>query len=238
MRNITRRLLTAVTVGLVAALPLAFVLSGPANANTLTSSDGYTALSTMGTVTTGTPYSSGQQINVVVSENPTLNLTNLEANGYTGEPHMVAEECDDPGGTTAGLPAIPTNNCDSQTILSTTAVNSDGSFQFSSTNTTPNPYTVYWLPDNATFGEPSTNLPTCGTAPNFCVLYLGPDQTNFAKPHLWSAPFLVTNNGDDGGEDPGDGTPEAPLAIGLPLLGLAVGGSTLYLRRRRRSHAA
>ncbi len=189
---------------LVLSVPLA-LLSGTANANTLTSGDGYTALSTIGTVTTGTPYSSGQQINVAVSANPTLSLTNLEANGYTGEPHMVAEECDDPGGSTAGLPTTPTNNCDSETILSTTAVNADGSFQFSNSNTTPNPYTVYWLPDNATFGESSTNVPTCGTAPNYCVLYLGPDQTNFAKPHLFSAPFSVTNNGDDGEKAPGTG---------------------------------
>ena len=151
---------------------------------------------------------------------------------------MKVEECDDPGGTTAGLPAVPKNNCDSQTLGTTTAVNADGSFSFSNTNTPPNPYTVYWLPDVPTFGENPDAVPTCGTAPNYCVLYLGPDQTNFADPHLFSAPFLVTNNGDDGGEDPGDGTPEAPLAIGIPLLGLAVGGSTLYLRRRRRSRAA
>ncbi len=237
MRFVTRHVLTAGALGLALSLPLALVLSGTANANTLTS--GPVALSTIGTVTTGTPYSSGQQINVVVSPNSTLSLSNLETNyGFTGEPSMKAEECDDPGGTTAGLPTTPTNNCDSETLLSTTAVNADGSFQFSSTNTTPNPYTVYWLPDNATFGEPSDNLPTCGTAPNYCVLYLGPAQTDFADPHLFSAPFLITNNGDDGGEDPGDGTPEAPLAIGLPLLGLAVGGSTLYLRRRRRSHSA
>jgi hypothetical protein len=182
-------------------------------------------------VTTGSPYSSGQEIDVSVAANSTLSLSNLESNGYTGEPHMVVEECDDPGGTSGGLPATPTGNCDSQTIDSTTAVNSDGSF-------TIDDYTVYWLPDNPTFGEGPASLPTCGTAPNYCVLYLGPDQTNFAKPHLFSAPFVVTNNGDDGGENPGDGTPEAPLVIGLPLLGLAVGGSTLYLRRRRRSHAA
>jgi len=231
MRIIPRNLLMAVTVGMVAALPLALVLSGPANANTLTSTDGNVTLTTIGTVTTGTPYSSGQEINITVNPNSTLSLSNLETYGFTGEPSMKAEECDDPGGTTAGLPATPLNNCDSQTLDSTSAVNADGSFSI-------NDYTVYWLPDNATFGEPSDQLPTCGTAPNYCVLYLGPAQTNFADPHLWSAPFLITNNGDDGGENPGDGTPEAPLVIGLPLLGLAVGGSTLYLRRRRRSHAA
>jgi hypothetical protein len=32
-------------------------------------------------------------------------------------------------------------------------------------------------------------------------------------------------------------TPEAPLAIGLPLVGVAVAGSFIALRRRRRGHA-
>ncbi len=228
MRNVPRRLLTAVSVGLVAALPVALVLSGPASADTLTS--GPVTLTTTGSVTSGAPYSSGQVINISVAANSTLSLTNLESNGYTGEQAMKAVECDDPGGLTTNLPAFPTNNCDGQTILSTSAVNSDGSFTISN-------YSVYWLPDNPVFGESSTQKPTCGTAPDYCVLYIGPNQNDFSKPHIFSAPFLVTNNGDDGGENPGDGLPEAPLAIGLPLLGMAVGGSALYLRRRR-SHAA
>jgi hypothetical protein len=229
MRNITRRLLTAVTVGLVAALPLAFVLSGPASADSLTS--GPVSINTTGSVASGTPYSSGQVVNVVVSPNSTLDSASLTTAGYTGEPAMKAEECVDPGGLVGNLPGTPTGNCDGQTLLSTSAVNSDGSFTISD-------YTIYWLPDNATFGEQPTQTPTCGTAPNYCVLYIGPAQGDFSKPHIFSAPFLVTNNGDDGGEDPGDGLPETPLAIGLPLLGVVVGGSVLYLRRRRRSHAA
>jgi hypothetical protein len=229
MRNITRRLLTAVTVGLVAALPLAFVLSGPASADSLSS--GPVSINTIGSVTSGTPYSSGQMVNVVVTANSTLSLSNLESAGYTGETAMKAVECDDPGGLPGNLPGTPTGNCDGQTILSTSAVNADGSFTISN-------YTIYWLPDNPTFNESATAKPTCGTAPDFCVLYLGPNQNDFSKPHIFSAPFLVTNNGDDGGESPGDGLPEAPLAIGLPLLGVTVGGSVLYLRRRRRAHVA
>ena len=124
----------------------------------------------------------------------------------------------------------PHDNCDGSTILSTSAVNADGSFLISS-------YTVYALPDNISLGEPSTQKPVCGVAPNYCVLYIGPAQTDFSKPHLFSAPFQVLANADDGGGSPGDGTPETPLVIGLPLLGMAVGGSALYLRRRR-SHAA
>ncbi|MGD0381802.1 MAG: Ig-like domain-containing protein [Acidimicrobiales bacterium] len=176
--------------------PLA-LLAGRASAASL--SNGTVSINTIGTVTSGTPYSSGQQVNVVVSANPTLSLTNLESAGYTGEPAMRAVECDDPGGLVGNLPGTPTGNCDGSTILSTSAVNADGSFTIDN-------YTIDWLPDNATFGESPTQKPTCGTAPDFCVLYLGPAQNDFSKPHIFSAPFLVTNNGDDGGEDPGDGS--------------------------------
>jgi hypothetical protein len=229
MRNIPRSVVMAVTVGLVASLPLALVLSGPANANTL-NNGGPATLTTIGSVTTGSPYSSGQDVTITVAANSTLSFTNLETAGYTGEPAMKAEECVDPGGLVVNLPATPTGNCDGQTIASTSAVNADGSW-------TITPFPVYALPDNPTFGE-TTGPPTCGTAPNYCVLYLGPAQSDFSKPHIFSAPFLVTANDDDGAENPGDGTPEAPLVIGLPLLGMAVGGSALYLRRRRQSHTA
>ena len=118
---------------------------------------------------------------------------------------MKAVECVDPGGLIANLPTNPLNNCDGQTVLSTSAVNADGSFSI-------NGYTVYWLPDNATFGESASNKPTCGTVPNYCVLYIGPNQLDFSKPHIFSAPFAVQNNGDDGGENPGDGS--APAQTG------------------------
>jgi hypothetical protein len=180
--------------------PLA-LLAGRAGAATLVS--GPVTLTTIGTVTTGTPYASGQSINISVAANSTLSLANLEtAGGYTGEPAMKAVECDDPGGLVANLPATPTGNCDGQTVLSTSAVNADGSFTISN-------YKIYWLPDNATFGESPTQTPTCGTPPDDCVLYLGPNQNDFSKPHIFSAPFLVSNNGDDGDENPGDGSAAA-----------------------------
>ena len=225
MRNVTRHVLTAVTVGLAAALPLALAFSAPASAATL-NNGGPVSLNTTGSITSGTPYSSGQLINISVTTNSTLNLTNLESNGYAGEPAMKAVECSDLNGTIGNLPTTPTGNCDGSTILSTSAVSSDGSFTISN-------YTIYALPDSPTFGEPSTQKPVCGLAPNYCVLYIGPAQLDFSKPHLFSAPFQVLANADDGGESPGDGTPETPLVIGLPLLGMAVGGSALYLRRRR-----
>ncbi len=206
--NWLRRLQFAGAALLVVCVPLALLADRAAattGTGTLTSTDGSVTLTTTGTVTLGTPYSSGQTINVTVAPNTTLSLANLESNGYTGEPAMKAVECVDPGGLVANLPTNPLNNCDGQTVLSTSAVNADGSFSIKG-------YTVYWLPDNATFGESASNKPTCGTAPNYCVLYIGPNQLDFSKPHIFSAPFAVLNNGDDGGENPGDGS--APAQTG------------------------
>jgi hypothetical protein len=184
---------------LALSAPLA-LLAGRAGAATLTS--GAVTLNTdptVGTVMAGTPYSSGQLIDIAVAANSTLSLASLETAGYTGEPAMKAVECDDPGGLVANLPATPTGNCDGQTVLSTSAVNADGSFSINS-------YTVYALPDAATFGESPTSTPVCGIGNDECVLYLGPAQADFSKPHLFSAPFSVKPNGDDGGENPGDGS--------------------------------
>ncbi|MGA2522131.1 MAG: hypothetical protein ABSG81_15095 [Acidimicrobiales bacterium] len=167
---------------------------------------GSTTLSTIGEVTSNAPYSSGQNIDVSVAANSTLDLSNLEANGYTGEPAMKAVECADPDGLSSNLPSTPTGHCDGQTILSTSAVNSDGSFVI-------NDYTVYALPDNATFGEGPNSTPVCGVGTEACVLYLGPAQNDFSKPHLFSAPFYTYPNGDDGGENPGDGNPQSSQAI-------------------------
>lgn len=179
--------------------PLA-LLAGRASAATLVS--GSVTLTTIGTVASGTPYSSGQLINISVAANITLSLANLETAGYTGEPAMKAVECDDPGGLVANLPATPTGHCDGQTILSTSAVNADGSFALSN-------YTIYALPNDITFSESPTSTPACGIGADQCVLYLGPNQNDFSKPHLFSAPFSVAANVDDGGENPGDGSTPA-----------------------------
>jgi hypothetical protein len=204
-------------------------LAMQAGANTLTS--GSVTLSTIGTVTTGAPYSSGQTIDVQVAANSTLSLSNLETNGgYTGEPAMKAVECSDPGGLTANLPSTPVGHCDGQTLLSTSAVNSDGSFSI-------NNYAVYALPDAPTFGENPDQTPVCGVN-NECVLYIGPAQSDFSKPHLFSAPFFVLANADDGGENPGDGsaqtaqaitfttTPADPAIVGGTYVPAATGGGS------------
>ena len=50
---------------------------------------------------------------------------------------------------------------------------------------------------------------------------------------------MTVGDGSDAGANPGDGTPEVPLAIGLPLAALGVfGGWSLRNRRRRQQQAA
>jgi hypothetical protein len=70
---------------------------------------------------------------------------------------------------------------------------------------------------------------------NPCVLAVITDPNNFTDPTgiAFSQPFVVSPNSKNSGANPGDGTPEAPLAIGLPLLGLAAVGGTLFFRRRK-----
>jgi len=218
---------------LVLAVPLG-LLAGRAGAQTqvngpvtLTATD-----EPSGTpVTDGTPYSSGQEIDITVAANSTIDASNLSSFGFGSEPPMHVLMCSDYQGTSGNLPTTASGNCQGDTEASTPGpISSDGSF-------TLNNYKVYALPDNILFSE-GTSTPDCGLAPYYCVLYIGPDQNSFTDPKLFSAPFQVQANDDDAGESPGDGTPEAPLMIGLPLLGLAVGGSTLYLRRRRQTKAA
>ena len=78
----------------------------------------------------------------------------------------------------------------------------------------------------------------CGVGNDECVLYLGPNQNDFSKPHLFSAPFSVLANGDDGGENPGDGsaqtaqaitftsTPPSPAVVGGTYTPMATGGGS------------
>lgn len=234
MRHLARNVIAAVTLGMALALPLSLVLSGTADATTLTSGNvtltGTADAPGGGTVASGKPYSSGEDIDITITANSTLDLTNLEANGATGEEALHVEECSDLDGSPGNLPTTATNNCDGSTLISSNSLNSDGSF-------TLDDYEVLALPDSL-LGEKSTQTPVCGLYPNECVLYLGVDQLNFSLPKLFSAPFQIQPNGTDSGANPGDGTPEAPWAIALPLIGLGVGGSVLYLRRRHRARVA
>jgi hypothetical protein len=209
--------------------------SSAAGASTLTSADGTTTLSSIGTVAPGTPYSSGQSINVSVAANNTLSATNLTNNGAPTTGLFFIEECTDPGGSPANLPTTA-SGCEAAT-LATTAKTTDGHISASTFGT----YPVYDLPDPGTLGS-ATMTGTCDQAPNQCVLGIfasNPASGGFGFPHLFSAPFQMTvGDGADVGDSPGDGTPEVPLAIGLPLAAVAVFGGWTIRNRRRRQRTA
>jgi hypothetical protein len=237
IRHVVKTVAVSGAATICGAVLMLGIGAGPAGASTLTSSDGNTSLSTIGTVSPG-PYSSGQGITVSVAANSVMNTTNLTNAGAPTTGNFYIEECADPGGTIANLPTTY-QGCEAAT-LATAAKSTDGSL----TLTGGNAYTVYDLPDPNTLGS-ATMVGTCDIAPNQCVIGIFADNPNFGHagfsyPHLFSAPFQATvGDGNDVGDNPGDGTPEVPLAIGLPLAGLAIfGGFTIRNRRRRQRQSA
>ena len=148
------------------------------------------------------------------------------------------EMCADPGGTTGNLPTTASELRGGHAPV-TVSKTTSGAISKS--------LTVYDLPDPGTLGSTSMTG-TCDVAPNDCVIGIfstnpGTNPGTFALPKLFSAPFQVDQQSDFGsgqeqGLNPGDGTPEVPLAVGLPLAAVAVfGGWTLRNRRRRRQAA-
>ncbi len=173
------------------------------------------------TCTGGVPFSSGQNLNVVIPMNQTFSSDDGLNNNNTG---INIVECAAPNGVVPTTPAA----CDGNTIDAGILPNPDGSFSISG-------FTVYALPDSTSLGE-GTSGPTCGsTSATECILYIGNNQNDFTQPHLWSQPFFVKANGDDGGENPGDGTPEVPLAVILPLSAMGLLGAVILVRRRTQS---
>jgi hypothetical protein len=206
---------------------------GTAGASSLVSPDGNTTLSTEGSVAAGTPYDSGQTIEVSVQANSTLSNANLCQSQYSalnqtcGNPtgFYYIEECTDVGGV---LPTTP-NGCEHGTEDESQAKSTGGSLDDTG-------FLVYDLPDAANLGAPNM-VGKCDVAPNQCVLGIfsaDPQNGGFAYPHLFSAPFQVgKGDGQDDGASPGDGTPEVPLAIALPLVAL-LGISAWVIRSRRK----
>jgi hypothetical protein len=223
VRHVIRRFATlsaaVALTGTVTALALASpaFATGPAAGSEVPGS----ALP-IGTSTPG-PFASGQVIQIQIPANSTL----------TSGAGINIVECAAPGGVAPTNPAA----CDGNTIQGDTIfASTNGSVSY--TNVAPNHgYTVYALPD-ASLGESSTGTPVCNLT-NECVLFIGQNQNDFTQPHFFSQPFFVQPvTGDSGtpagtGTAPGTATPEAPLAIGLPLLAMGVLGGALFLRRRR-----
>ncbi len=158
------------------------------------------------------PFSSGQIITVTVAPNSILKH---------GKRQYI-RECAAPGGV---IPRSP-KQCDLRTTQRLRLVaGHHGTVVYQG-------YPIFALPDTTTLGEPSTGTPVCDLA-HPCVLFIGQDRTDFDQPHVWSLPFSVTPTSGDTGANPGNGLPEVPYVVVLPILGLAIFGGSLWLRRRR-----
>jgi Big-like domain-containing protein len=151
--------------------------------------------------TAGTPFSSGQQITVTVPSNSLFVASNSI--------HIV--ECAAPNGV---VPSVA-SACDGNTIQGDTIHPlANGSFTYTA-------YDVVATPDP--FNGDTSGSPVCGsTSATECILYIGLDQTNFTANHVWSQFFSVAANGDDGGENPGDGTVSTAPAAADPAQSVVV----------------
>ena len=159
--------------------------------------------------TAGTPFSSGQSINVVIPANSAFAAPN-NTNGV----NIV--ECAAPN----GVPPTNTAACDGNTIQGNTILpNADGSF-------TSTGYQVFALPDSITLGEAPGGVACGQTAANECILFIGNNQNDFTKPHLWSQPFFIKANADDLGGNPGDGSPPAAATVPSATLSTVVASPT------------
>jgi hypothetical protein len=161
--------------------------------------------------TPGTPFSSGQSITVKVPANST----------FTQGEGIFIVECNAPNGVLPTNPSACDTNTNDGNSVSPAA---DGSI-------TATDYQVYSLP-SASFGEGPGNPTICDLSDQ-CVLYIGTSTEDFTQPHIFSQAFVVNPTPFDSGANPGDGTPEFPLAIGLPIAAAGIlAGSAVYRRRR------
>jgi hypothetical protein len=158
------------------------------------------------------PFSSGQLITVTVGPNSILRQGK----------RIYIRECAAPGGN---IPTSP-KQCDLRTTQRLHVfAGPHGTVDYPG-------YPIFALPDTTTLGERATGTPVCDlTHP--CVLFIGRDRTDFDQPHVWSFPFSVSPTAGDTGGDPGNGLPEVPAVLALPVLALAIFGGFVWLRRRR-----
>ena len=67
------------------------------------------------------------------------------------------------------------------------------------------------------------------------MLYVGENQQNFSAPHVFSQGFYVNPTPGDTGANPGDGLPETPYGLALPVTAAGLLGAAALMARRRRS---
>ncbi len=148
-------------------------------------------------VTTGTPFSSGQTVEVSVPANTVL----------LASQNVEIEECADPGGV---LPTQP-SECDTNTLSQDTIIpGADGSFTYRS-------YQVYAVPDPL-IGDAATSAVDCNLTDE-CVLGIFDNVDDFTQPHFFSQGFYTNPTADDSGDNPGDGS--APQAAAAPSASLS-----------------
>ena len=136
----------------------------------------------------------------------------VTGSGFPATTQISIIECSDPGGSSASLPTDNTT-CDGTTenpLPITT--NTSGSFT-----------TSYQMVKLTTAGGVS---PINCDKTDFCVLWAGIDFVNsFTGTHAFSVPFEISA--------PITSTPEAPLAIALPVgAALLIAGAVFVSRRR------
>jgi hypothetical protein len=169
------------------------------------------------------PFDSGQVIDLSVPANSIFVSTTA----------VKAVECAAPNGV------IPTSTsaCDGNTIATATP-EPDGSVDWLNDSASGNGYTVYFTPDTHIGDSPSG--PKCGdTLATECIIYIGDNQLDFTAPHYWTQAFFVHADPNDTGTlNPGDGTPEVPFAILLPVAAMGLLGGFVVIRRRKAARAA
>jgi hypothetical protein len=221
IRHVARRVVVSIAATAAAGSIAALAFSSPAGAAGPASGSVVPgSAQPVAPFATGKPFSSGQNINIVIPANSAF----ASPNNTTAD-NVV--ECSAPN----GVVPTQTSACDGNTVQGGTILPAaDGSFTYTG-------YTVYNTPDTL-IGDTSTS-PVCGsTSATECILYIGNNQNDFTAPHLWSQPFFVNKTAGDTGANPGDGTPEVPMAILLPLSAMGLLGGAVLIRRRRRSAQA
>jgi len=228
LRHAARRVAASVAATAAAGALVALAFASPAGATTAPDEGLEVATAQAQTpYTAGAPFDSGQKIDVSLGAN-----TVFDGSVYSNNASAIKiVECAAPNGVVPTLPSA----CDGNTI-GTDFPNSDGSFDYLNDNGSG--YPVYYLPDSRIGDSPSG--PKCGnTLATECILYIGNSQLDFTQPHVWSQPFLVNPDPTDSGiVNPGDGTPEVPMAIILPVAAMGLLGSVVVVRRRRAARSA
>jgi hypothetical protein len=178
----------ALLLGVVVAFAVMSAASatGPADGTIVSG-----AIQTVGTVTAGTPFSSGQEVDVVIPANSV----------FTSNENINVVECTALM-SNGGIPTDP-STCDGNTI-------NGGTIKPDSSGAITASYQLFSLP-NSGLGEGSIG-PACNLAVA-CILYIGTAQGDFTQPHVWSPVFYINPTAGNTGANPGDGSaPPTPAS--------------------------